>query len=140
MWRYWMTGKPSNRIARRIWFAILVCGVWYGAILYYFLAYLPGTGKGENENLERPANETQGSEDMRANGDRGKMRVFGRTLLSAWLLLFLTVALAFAFPKPFSRIIGLFAPYFQLIPMFLLIVTATYGLIRVYRAGMIRTK
>jgi drug/metabolite transporter (DMT)-like permease len=52
MWRYWMLGKPSNRIARRIWFALLVVGVWYGALLYYALVYMPAIRKRERGHLE----------------------------------------------------------------------------------------
>ena len=64
------------------------------------------------------------------------MKLFGRVLLAGWLLLILTFGLAFAFPKPVSHVLHSFAPYFQLIPMFLLIVTAVYGLLRLYRQGM----
>jgi len=66
------------------------------------------------------------------------MKIFGRVLLSGWLLLFLAVVLVFAFPKPASHILHSFAPYIQLIPILLLIGTAAYGLLRVYRLGMKR--
>jgi hypothetical protein len=66
------------------------------------------------------------------------MKTFGRVLLSGWLLLFLTVGLVFAFPKPASRILHPIAPYFQVVPLLLLIGTATYGLVRIYRVGMKR--
>lgn len=66
------------------------------------------------------------------------MKIFGRFLLSGWLLLFLTVVLVFAFPKPASRVLHSFAPYFQLIPILLLIGTVAYGLLRIYRSGMKR--
>ena len=66
------------------------------------------------------------------------MKLFGWILLVGWLLLILTVGLAFAFPKPISRILHSFAPYFQLVPIFLLIATAAFGLLRLYRQGMER--
>jgi hypothetical protein len=49
MWRYWMTGKPSNRAARRLWFLLLIVGVWYGAILYYVFVYLPASRRMSRE-------------------------------------------------------------------------------------------
>ena len=54
MWNYWMRCDPSGRLARRIWFAILLIGFWYGSILYYAFVYLrtrrravPNTIRGE---------------------------------------------------------------------------------------------
>jgi hypothetical protein len=54
MWSYWMRCDPSSRLARRIWFAILLIGFWYGSILYYAFVYLrtrrravPNTIRGE---------------------------------------------------------------------------------------------
>jgi hypothetical protein len=64
---------------------------------------------------------------------------FGRVLLLAWLILGLTVALAFAFPKSASHLLHPVAPYFQLIPISLLIGTVAYVLLRVYRFGMKRS-
>jgi hypothetical protein len=43
MWRHWIRYNFSSLAARRIWFLALVVGVWYGAILYYALVYLPST-------------------------------------------------------------------------------------------------
>jgi len=40
MWRYWMICDSSS-LARRLWFAVMVFGLWYGAIIYYALVYLP---------------------------------------------------------------------------------------------------
>jgi membrane protease YdiL (CAAX protease family) len=51
MWRCWMKGIPSNRIARRIWFFLMVFGVWYGAALYYIFVYLPSSRKDDQERL-----------------------------------------------------------------------------------------
>jgi hypothetical protein len=66
------------------------------------------------------------------------MKIFGFVLLSGWLLLFFEIVLVFTFPKPVSHVLHSFAPYFQLIPILLLIGTVLYGLIRVYRLGMKR--
>ena len=43
MWRYWIDCDPSSRAARRFWFLVLLLGIWYGAVLYYALVYLPNT-------------------------------------------------------------------------------------------------
>jgi membrane protease YdiL (CAAX protease family) len=51
MWRYWMKGKPPNRVARRIWFVLMVVGVWYGAVLYYIFVYLPSARKSDRERF-----------------------------------------------------------------------------------------
>ncbi len=41
MWRYWIRCDSSSLAARRVWFLALAVGLWYGAILYYALVYLP---------------------------------------------------------------------------------------------------
>jgi len=46
MWRYWIQRDRSTPAVKRIWFIILLFGIWYGAILYYLLAYLPRERKG----------------------------------------------------------------------------------------------
>jgi hypothetical protein len=43
MWKYWINRDPSERIVRRIWFVVLLFGVWYGAVLYYLFVFLPKT-------------------------------------------------------------------------------------------------
>jgi uncharacterized membrane protein len=47
MWRYWMQCDASTRGVKRAWFLVLLIGFWYGAILYYLLAYLPRKRKGK---------------------------------------------------------------------------------------------
>ena len=59
-------------------------------------------------------------------------------LLLGWILLALGVALTFAWPKFASSVLRPIASYFQLIPMILLVATAVYSLIRVYRMGIAR--
>jgi hypothetical protein len=41
MWRYWVRLDRSTPAKKRIWFAILLVGFWYGSILYYFFVYRP---------------------------------------------------------------------------------------------------
>lgn len=41
MWRYWMRLDDSTVVAKRIWFAVLLVGLCYGSILYFFLVYRP---------------------------------------------------------------------------------------------------
>jgi hypothetical protein len=36
MGRYW-----SQPWVKKVWLAVLVFGIWYGACAYYFFAYLP---------------------------------------------------------------------------------------------------
>lgn len=45
MWRYWARIDDSNRSGKRLWFAVLLIGFWWGSVLYYFLAYLPQTAR-----------------------------------------------------------------------------------------------
>lgn len=45
MWKFWSHLDSSARWVRRVAFAILVVGVWYGAILYFLLVYLPSVCK-----------------------------------------------------------------------------------------------
>jgi len=40
MWRHWAKCNQSKPIIKRLWFLILIFGLWYGAIAYYILAYL----------------------------------------------------------------------------------------------------
>jgi hypothetical protein len=40
MLRFWRLWDTSSRAARRVWFVVLLIGVFYGAILYYALVYL----------------------------------------------------------------------------------------------------
>jgi hypothetical protein len=45
MWSYWLRCDTSRRIVRRVTFVLLVVGIWYGAIFYYLVIYLPGVRK-----------------------------------------------------------------------------------------------
>jgi hypothetical protein len=45
MWKYWKDCDPSSRFVRRGAFLLLLVGVWYGAILYFLLIYLPNVTK-----------------------------------------------------------------------------------------------
>jgi hypothetical protein len=40
MWRFWSKLDQSSRYARRIWFFVLLFGLWYGAVLYFIFVYL----------------------------------------------------------------------------------------------------
>jgi hypothetical protein len=41
MWRYWVRLDNSSARKKKIWFAVLLLGLWYGSVLYYFLVYRP---------------------------------------------------------------------------------------------------
>jgi hypothetical protein len=45
MWSFWLRCDTSRRTVRRLTFLLLAIGIWYGAILYYLLIYLPGIRK-----------------------------------------------------------------------------------------------
>jgi hypothetical protein len=66
------------------------------------------------------------------------MKALRYILVAAWTIVILVVGLAFAFPRPMSRILGPMASFFHLIPAALFIMTAVYVVGRLYRAGMRR--
>jgi len=41
MWRYWAKLDHSNRATKRLWFVVLLFGLWIGACFYFYGAYLP---------------------------------------------------------------------------------------------------
>jgi hypothetical protein len=41
MWRYWVRIDRSAAWAKRMWFVVLLVGLWWGSCLYCFLVYLP---------------------------------------------------------------------------------------------------
>jgi magnesium-transporting ATPase (P-type) len=43
MWWHWLVIGRYHASARNIWFAILVCALWWGSAIYYLLVYLPST-------------------------------------------------------------------------------------------------
>jgi len=141
MLRYWTRGEPVNRIARRIWFIVLILGNCYGAILYYALVYAPAVRRRNRELAEEVIKNSAVIRDPKppyegAHREHRAMKISERVLLSGWLLFLLVVILLVIFPKPASHVFHSFAPYFQVVPILLLIGTAMYGVIRLYRFGM----
>lgn len=43
MWRYWVRLDTSPRWLRRLWFFLLLFGLWWASCLYCLLVYLPQT-------------------------------------------------------------------------------------------------
>ena len=41
MWFYWARIDSSSVWKKRIWFLVLLLGLWYGSCLYYFTVYRP---------------------------------------------------------------------------------------------------
>jgi hypothetical protein len=41
MWRHWIRQEQSRGISSRTWRIVLTVGVFYGAVLYYVLEYIP---------------------------------------------------------------------------------------------------
>jgi len=68
------------------------------------------------------------------------MRMFGLSILAGWGLILLTVALCIAFPRVIGSHFAAIAPYFVLLPLSLIIGSALYGIISLYRAGMKRAR
>lgn len=67
------------------------------------------------------------------------MKIFRRVLVAGWFFYLLTVALIFAFPQPVGHILRPFATlYFGLGMLLLLMGSAAYRILRLYRAGMQR--
>lgn len=66
------------------------------------------------------------------------MKWFGRVLLSGWLLLALFIAAEFTFPKEMSHLFGWVAPFIVLPPLVLVMSSAVFALLFVYRLGMRR--
>jgi len=54
MWRHWISSDSSSLTTRRVWFFVLLVGLWYGAIIYYLFVYLPRTGKIRTTHLGSP--------------------------------------------------------------------------------------
>jgi hypothetical protein len=67
------------------------------------------------------------------------MRVLRSFLIFGWVILLGTVLLCFIFPKPMGHMLEHVADFFVLVPAALLIGTALYGIIHLYRAGMRRS-
>lgn len=124
MWRYWTQCDASSRAVRRIWFFVLLFGLWYGAVLYYLVRYLRRGS--QREAVEHPYTPS-----------KGRVTTFlGYVLLVGWIGLIAIVALVFAFPKSVGPLLHPIADYFVLIPISLLFGTAVYGVMRLYRSGM----
>jgi hypothetical protein len=39
MWQYWVRIDESSASIKRIWFIVLLFGIWYGGIIYYLVQY-----------------------------------------------------------------------------------------------------
>ena len=48
MWRYWTRLDCSKKWAKRIWFAVLLLGAWWGACVYCLAVYVPQITRNEN--------------------------------------------------------------------------------------------
>jgi uncharacterized BrkB/YihY/UPF0761 family membrane protein len=51
MWKYWIVCDSSSQLSRRVWFVVLIIGLWYGAVLYYLFVYLPDVQKSKMHAL-----------------------------------------------------------------------------------------
>jgi hypothetical protein len=53
MWRYWVRLDNSDQGTKKIWFVVLLFGLWFGAIVYFFAIYrrqlaMSGTERGSH--------------------------------------------------------------------------------------------
>jgi hypothetical protein len=71
--------------------------------------------------------------------ERGAVKTFRHILLSGWAVLTLMVLTFFTAPKLAVRVLHPIAHYFALIPFLLLLATAAYKIITIYRAGISRS-
>jgi hypothetical protein len=125
MWTCWMRCDPSGRVARRMYFLLLLGGIWYGPILYYLLVYLRKVPR-QRPLLQRPLLTTPSL----------PMKVFARILAVLWIMLAAATGCLFAFPQAAAgRLEGWIL---TAAVAALLIATATYKLLRLYHAGMRR--
>lgn len=133
MWLFWLKCDLSPRRSRRIWFLALF--VMYGAVPYYIFVYLPALRRALRGDVA--ANPVV--ESRRSEAKRGTPGPFGWVLITGWALLFLFVGAYFEFPKPMSHVFGRVADFIVLWPLFLMIGTAIYAVILLFRIGMRRS-
>lgn len=126
MLRYWARRDASGRWSKRLWFVVLVGGIWYGGCLYCWFAYLPQVIRSERGVATVPVDRPV----------RRATPVFGRNLTVAWLVFFSVVLLVFAFPK-----FGADVPIVQILfaASMILVLTSFASVLRwLYRQGVAR--
>jgi phosphotransferase system glucose/maltose/N-acetylglucosamine-specific IIC component len=42
MWFYWSNFDKHSKLTKTLWLLIFLIGIWYGAILYFLVVFLPG--------------------------------------------------------------------------------------------------
>jgi hypothetical protein len=50
MRHYWTKCDQASKTARRIWYFVLIFGVWFGAALYFGVVYLPQVKRGWSQS------------------------------------------------------------------------------------------
>jgi hypothetical protein len=108
-----------------IWRATLLVGVWNGAVVYYFLVYLP-TRAGMSVALNDPS---RSSNPPPPRIRSRKLGAFGYVLVLAWGAFGLFIVCLFVFQNAY-KLVQPIAPYFALVPLFLMLFTALYALVR----------
>jgi hypothetical protein len=132
---FWLRCDTSSKLNRTIWFIILLLGFAYGSqVVYYLLVYLPAV-------IKRLRNRDTAALAAPLPLFENPYKVigpFGWVLLIGWGLLALFVAAAFTFPKAMSHLFGSIAWAIVLWPASLLIATAIYIVVTVFRVGLRR--
>jgi hypothetical protein len=132
MWKFWIARNEGSRLHKRVWFVLLLFGVWYGALAYYLAVYLPNRRRafeltpvgGYVRSPASPAHDRAGQ----------GTRYFGRSIAAGWLLFCAVVGLVFAFPKKLGPL--LLGPGIACIMVALLLASLSYWILRLYRAGI----
>lgn len=130
MWFFWLRCDHQPRWRKAVWFFLLLFGVSFGAIPYYLAVYLPAVRK-HRQGIAAPALQAHACASTAV-----KVGLLGKALIVCWVLLFLTIAAAFTFPKGMSHFLHPVAEYFVLWPIGLLIATFIYGVGLALRIGL----
>lgn len=137
MWRYWVRCDRSGPGARRLWFCVLLIGLWYGAAVYFVAVYLPQVLRraGPQPTDERVA--TDSAAGKPAAVESPTIRVFRRAVIAGWIILWLAVALLLTLREAFARFFNVYV--WTIYAFILLIFTLVYRIARVYSSGMRRS-
>jgi hypothetical protein len=142
---FWLRCDASHRLSRKIWLIALVVGV-IGTIPYYLFVYLPAVRRklrdhagAERNNSLIPVHSDPESGTAEPTKRRKLFGPFGWALVIGWILLLLTVAASFTFPRAMSHLLRPVADYFVLWPTTLILGSMTYALISLFRLGINRS-
>jgi hypothetical protein len=123
MWFYWARLDKAAVWVKRVWFVILLFGLWYGSILYCLLVYLP-------QVASKPKIKVRDFETE----DQAPMITGGRVLVVSWFLVLVSMVVLTRFPRALMWIPYPVLLIRVLLPSFL-IFSIVYGIYLLYRRG-----